>query len=66
MAVADVGTPDKFKGIAQFDDADVRSVTWVNDERLVFDAVDFQATMGDQFMPSALLEKLVADGKNFS
>ena len=27
---------------------------------------DFQAKMGDQFKPSALLEKLVADGKKFS
>ena len=27
---------------------------------------EFQATMGDQFKPSALLEKLVADGKKFS
>jgi 3-hydroxyacyl-CoA dehydrogenase len=25
----------------------------------------FQATMGDQFKPSALLEKLVAEGKRF-
>ena len=27
---------------------------------------EFQATMGDDFKPSALLEKLVADGKKFS
>jgi 3-hydroxyacyl-CoA dehydrogenase len=27
---------------------------------------EFQATMGDAFKPSALLEKLVADGKKFS
>jgi 3-hydroxyacyl-CoA dehydrogenase len=27
---------------------------------------EFQATMGDQFKPSALLEKLVAEGKTFS
>jgi len=26
---------------------------------------DFQATMGDQFKPSPLLEKLVAEGKRF-
>jgi 3-hydroxyacyl-CoA dehydrogenase len=26
----------------------------------------FQATMGDQFKPAALLEKLVAEGKTFS
>jgi 3-hydroxyacyl-CoA dehydrogenase len=27
---------------------------------------EFQATMGDTFKPSALLEKLVAEGKKFS
>jgi 3-hydroxyacyl-CoA dehydrogenase len=26
---------------------------------------EFQATMGDQFKPSPLLEKLVAEGKGF-
>jgi 3-hydroxyacyl-CoA dehydrogenase len=25
----------------------------------------FEATLGEQFKPSALLEKLVAEGKNF-
>ncbi|HEX2800843.1 MAG TPA: hypothetical protein VHN73_02125, partial [Phenylobacterium sp.] len=28
--------------------------------------VEFQATMGDAFKPSPLLEKLVADGKTFA
>jgi 3-hydroxyacyl-CoA dehydrogenase len=27
---------------------------------------EFQATMGDQFKPAALLEKLVAENKKFS
>ena len=27
---------------------------------------EFQGTMGDDFKPSALLEKLVAEGKKFS
>lgn len=63
VAVADVGSPDKFKGIAQFEDADVRSVNWVNDERLVFDAVDFQATMGDQL--GSGLYAVNADGSDF-
>jgi len=63
VAIADIGTPDKFKGIAQFEDADVRSVTWVNDERLVFDAVDFQATAGDQL--GSGLYAVNADGSDF-
>ncbi|MES2321817.1 MAG: prolyl oligopeptidase family serine peptidase [Pseudomonadota bacterium] len=63
VAIADVGTPDKFKGIAQFEDADVRSVSWVNDERLVFDATDFQATVGDQL--GSGLYAVNADGSDF-
>lgn len=35
LAIADVATPNKFTGIAQFDDADIANATWVNDERLV-------------------------------
>lgn len=63
LAVADVATPEKFVGIAQFEDADVRSVSWVNDERLVFDAVDFQAPVGDQL--GSGLYAVNADGSDF-
>jgi dipeptidyl aminopeptidase/acylaminoacyl peptidase len=63
LAVADAATPDKFKGVAQFPDADVRSVTWVNDERLVFDAIDFQAGVGDQL--GSGLYAVNADGSDF-
>ncbi|PWF42501.1 alpha/beta hydrolase family protein [Massilia glaciei] len=63
LAVADVATPDKFTGIAQFDDADVGSVFWVNDERLVFGLVDFQAGVGDQL--GSGLYAVNADGSDF-
>jgi len=38
----------------------------VGPEKVLAKMKEFQATMGDQFKPSALLEKLVADGKKFS
>jgi dipeptidyl aminopeptidase/acylaminoacyl peptidase len=63
LAVADIATPDKFVGVAQFGDADVRSVSWVNDERLVFDATDRQAPKGEQFGTG--LYAVDADGSDF-
>lgn len=63
LAVADAATPDKFKGIAQFPDADLRSVSWVNDERLVFDVTDRQAALGDQL--GSGLYAVNADGSDF-
>lgn len=63
LAVADVNTPKRRVGIARFSDADVRSFQWVNDRRLVFDAVDFQAPLGEQF--GAGLYAVDADGKDF-
>ena len=38
----------------------------VGPEKVLAKMKEFQATMGEQFKPSALLEKLVADGKKFS
>jgi 3-hydroxyacyl-CoA dehydrogenase len=38
----------------------------VGAEKVLAKMQEFQATMGDAFKPSALLEKLVADGKKFS
>lgn len=63
LAVADIATPDKFKGIAQFPDADLRSVSWVNDERLVFDVTDRQAALGEQL--GSGLYSVNADGSDF-
>lgn len=63
IAVADVATPNKRVGVAQFEDADVRSVQWVNDKRLLFDAIDFQAPLGEQF--GAGLYARDVDGANF-
>lgn len=63
LAVADVSAPNKFVGIAQFDDADVRQAQWVNDNRLVFDAIDFQAPVGDQH--GSGLYAVNADGSDY-
>jgi 3-hydroxyacyl-CoA dehydrogenase len=38
----------------------------VGTDKVLAKMQEFQATMGDAFKPSALLEKLVADGKKFS
>ncbi|MES2321819.1 MAG: alpha/beta fold hydrolase [Pseudomonadota bacterium] len=64
LAVADTATPDKFKGIAQFDDADIGSVTWINDERMVFDLTDEQAAADDQL--GSGLYAVDADGSDFN
>lgn len=63
LAIADIATPTKFKGIAQFPDADLRSVSWVNDERLVFDVTDRQAVLGEQLGTG--LYAVNADGSDF-
>ena len=63
LAVADVHTPTRFRGIAQFEDADVRSFRWVNDQRLVFDAVDLQSGLGEQ--QGSGLYAVNADGSDF-
>ncbi len=63
LAVADIKTPNKFMGVAQFEDADIRSFAWVNDNRLVFDAVDFQAGLGEQL--GSGLYAVNADGTDF-
>ncbi|MEY4448846.1 MAG: hypothetical protein RLZZ433_1861 [Pseudomonadota bacterium] len=63
LAVADIATPTKFLGVAQFEDADIRSFAWVNDNRLVFDAVDFQAGLGEQL--GSGLYAVNADGTDF-
>jgi dipeptidyl aminopeptidase/acylaminoacyl peptidase len=48
LAVADIATPTRFVGIARFNDADVASFGWINDDRLWFDASDYQVEGGDQ------------------
>ena len=63
LAVADVDNPTRFRGIAQFEDADVRSLRWVNDQRLVFDAVDLQSGLGEQ--QGSGLYAVNADGSDF-
>ncbi len=63
LAVANIATPTKFVGIAQFDDADVLQFDWVNEKRLVFSAVDFQSPLADQ--AGSGLYAVDADGSNF-
>ena len=63
LAVANVETPDKRVGIAQFDDADVRMVQWVNDQRLVFDLYDRNAEVGKQ--KGSGLYAVNADGSEY-
>jgi len=63
LAVADIANPGKFMGIAQFPDADLRSVTWVNENRLVFDVTDRQAALGEQL--GSGLYAVNADGSDF-
>lgn len=63
LAVASVENPEKRVGIAQFEDADVRMVQWVNDQRLVFDLVDRNAELGKQL--GSGLYAVNADGSAF-
>lgn len=63
LALADVETPSRRVGVAHFDDADIRHVWWVNDQRLAFDAIDYQSAAGEQF--GAGLYAVDIDGRNF-
>lgn len=63
LAMADTATPEKFVGVAQFEDADIRSFEWVNDQRLVFDAIDFQAPVA--YQTGSGLYAVNADGSEF-
>jgi len=53
----------KSKIVGAFDDADVRSFHWVNDRRLVFDAIDLRLASGEQL--GAGLYAINADGSGF-
>lgn len=63
LAVANIETPDKFVGVAKFEDADVGSIHWVNDERLVFTAIDYQSPVAEQ--RGSGLYAVNADGSDF-
>lgn len=63
LAVAPVEEPLRRKGLAQFDDADVAAVWWVNDQRLAFNVTDDKKQMAEQF--GAGLYAIDRDGENF-
>ena len=64
LAVADTQTPQNRVVVARFDDGDVRDFQWVNDRRLVFRAIDYQAPLGEQF--GAGLYAADVDGSGFT
>jgi dipeptidyl aminopeptidase/acylaminoacyl peptidase len=48
LVVLDVADVTRAKALVSFADADVRSIGWVNDDRLVFTVTDHQAAGADQ------------------
>ncbi len=54
LYVFEVRAPEKVTRAAQFDDADVRNFSWVNDKRLVFSVTDRRAAAGDQRFAAGL------------
>jgi acetyl esterase/lipase len=48
LVVFDTQVAGPSQQVANFDNADIRSFHWVNDDRLVFDVVDFERGGGDQ------------------
>ena len=63
LALAPADAPTRRKGLAQFDDADLASVAWVNNKRLVFTVTDSKAQLSEQF--GGGLYAIDADGENF-
>lgn len=63
LVLAPANDPQRRKGLAQFDDADVRSVVWVNNKRLAFDVTDLSAEMAEQYGNG--LYAIDTDGENF-
>jgi dipeptidyl aminopeptidase/acylaminoacyl peptidase len=48
LVIMNLQDPSKLKAVAAYVDADVKSVRWVNDDRLVFFVADAQAPGGEQ------------------
>jgi hypothetical protein len=44
LMVADLSKPLQLRGLAAFDRADIRNFSWVNNQRLVYDAHDLQSS----------------------
>ncbi|HZA97031.1 MAG TPA: S9 family peptidase [Burkholderiaceae bacterium] len=63
LAVIDPSDFSKSRIVAGFSDADIQSLTWVNDRRLVFSVYDASAGGGDQLAPG--LFAVDTDGEHF-
>lgn len=63
LVIAPADEPQRRKGLAQFKDADVSRVWWVNDKRLTFTVTDDRAPVAEQF--GGGLYAIDADGENF-
>ncbi|MFD2453076.1 hypothetical protein [Ideonella paludis] len=63
LAMASVESPQKWTVVAHMRDADVSTVDWVNNSRLVFRVSDRQSTMGEQ--KGAGLYAVNLDGSEF-
>jgi dipeptidyl aminopeptidase/acylaminoacyl peptidase len=63
LGVVDLEGKEKPRVVGAFQDADVRSFHWVNDQRLVFDAIDLSTEGGLQH--GAGLYAVGADGNGF-
>jgi dipeptidyl aminopeptidase/acylaminoacyl peptidase len=48
LVMIDINDSSKSKALAGFQDADIRSVYWVNDDRLVYTIVDYQSDYAKQ------------------
>lgn len=62
LVMIDINDSSKSKALAGFQDADVRSVYWVNDDRLVYTIADYQSDYADQ--PGWGLFSIDRDGKD--
>lgn len=63
LAILDPSDFAKSRNVAGFSDADIRSLKWINDRRIVFNVYDATAGGGDQYAPG--LFAVDADGGDF-
>ena len=63
LVILDPSDFAKSRNVAGFSDADIRSLKWINDRRIVFSVYDATAGGGDQYAPG--LFAVDADGGDF-